>query len=295
MKRKILIVENNVAELKFLEKTLQKEHYETISVVNGDAALLSLEKENPDLAILDTMLPDLDGFELCRRIKKNERFVNLPVLFYTSVRTMDLALIAMEMGASDFISKDASEQELLIRVRNLLNTKKVIEGMVQLSVVDNLTGVYNQTYFQHRLRDEFERGRRYKRDFSCVVLGIDNFKKVNASFGYLTGDNVLKNLAQCVQHNIRRADVLCRYCGDKFGWLLPETEIDGGFQAAERVRQFITTAELGTPERNISLTISCGVSAFTERAEVAENLIAYAEEVLRKAKSEGRNQTRVYE
>lgn len=295
MANRILIVEDNKDDLELLKKKLAKEDYELIIAENGQDALSILEQDRPDLVILDILLPDIDGFEICRRIRKNEQYINLPVLFHTIVNTIDEKLIGLEMGAADFLNKDADERELIIRIRNLLYTKKAIDKMVRLSVIDSLTNIYNRAYFQHRVRDEFERGKRYKRDFCCIIVGLDNFKHINERLGYIGGDRILKKIAEVIRSNIRGADILCRYGGDEFGWLLPETLLDDAYLAAERLRQFVVTSDLGNETGSVSITLSCGVSSFNNSANASEEIFTQAVEALQKAKKEGRNQTRVYE
>lgn len=296
MSSKILIVEDNREDLELLQKKLGKEHYELIVAENGQNALSMVDQHKPDLIILDVLLPDIDGFEVCRRIRQNEYYANLPVLFHTTVNTTDEKLIGLEMGASDFLNKTADERELRIRIKNLLNAKKAIDRVVRLSVIDSLTNIYNRIYFQHRVRDEFERGKRYKREFCCAIIDIDYFQHVNERLGYIGGDRILKKVADVLLSNIRGADVLCRYGGDEFGWLLPETMLDDAYLAVERLRQFIITSDLGSAAAgDVSLTISCGVSCFLNVKRGIEELFEQADQALQKAKKEGRNQTRVFE
>ncbi|MBU1044653.1 MAG: diguanylate cyclase [Candidatus Omnitrophica bacterium] len=295
MEHKILVVEDNTNDLETLKNKLKNEPYELIHAPDGKSAFLLLEREKPDLIILDVLLPDTDGFEICRRIRKSEQHVSLPILFHTTVNTTDEKLIGLEMGASDFLNKNSDERELIVRIRNLLNLKKTIDNQIKFSVIDSLTTVYNKTYFHHRISDELARGRRYKRNFCCAIIDVDYFKQVNDLFGYVTGDMVLKKLAAIFLQNIRGADILCRYGGDEFAWLLPETEMDDAYLAVERMRQFVVTSELGKDECRVSLTISCGLSCLEDVcANKAEEIFANALNALNKAKAQGRNQTRVY-
>ncbi len=295
MEYKILVVEDNASHLEALKNKLKNEPYEIIHAPDGKTAFALLDKEGPDLVILDVLLPDTDGFEICRRIRKSEQHVSLPVLFHTTINTTDEKLIGLEMGASDFLNKNSDERELIVRIRNLLNMKKSIDSQVKLSVIDSLTTMYNKIYFQYRTGDEFERGRRYKRNFCCAIIDIDYFKQVNDLFGYVTGDMVLKRLAAVLRQNIRGADILCRYGGDEFGWLMPETEIDDAYLAVERMRQFIVTSELGKDDCKVSLTISCGLSCLEDVSDnKTDEIFTCAVDALKKAKTKGRNQTRVY-
>ncbi len=294
MKSKIMVVEDTYRDFEFLKNTLKKENYEIIYAQDGRDALSLLEKDTPDLVILDILLPDIDGFEVCKRIKENKRFVNLPVLFYSVIKTVDEKLLGLETGASDFLSKSADPRELLIRVRNLLKAKRQIDETIKFSFYDTITNVYNRRYFQHRLNDECIRSRRYQRAFSCLMIDVDHFKKINNNFGRATGDRVLKKVAETLSLNIRSADEICRYEEDKFGVLLPETDLRGAYSAAERIRHFIAMSDAVKTECQTNLTVSCGVSAFNKNINDTHELVDQANRALSEAKLEGRNQTIAY-
>ncbi len=174
MTSKILVVEDTQKDFDVLNKALEKEKYAIFRSEDGKNLLELLEKENPDLIVLDLLLPETDGFELCKIIRSDERFLNVPVLFYTSSMSLDNKLLGLQLGASEFLSKGCDAREILIRIKNLLRSKKRYDDVVRLSVVDSLTHAYNRRYFQYRLRDEFERGRRYDRDFCCMIIVFNN-------------------------------------------------------------------------------------------------------------------------
>jgi len=294
MQSKILIVEDNINELQLLEKILMKEGYAVTHEVNGENALSFLEKTVPDLVILDIVLPVIDGFEVCKRIRQYAHLARLPILFYSAVKTVDEKLLALEMGASDFLPKNAENRELLIRIKNLLDIKKKIDQQIKFSFFDDVTNVYSRYYFEHRLQDECKRSQRYERNFSCAIIDVDNFKTINDSLGYSTGNVVLKKVAETVNNNIRSMDTVCRYGPDEFGVLFPETDLRGAYFASERVRQHITTYTLEKDTRPVNLTISCGVSSFRKEIKDENELVKQADIALKKAKVTGQNQTIAY-
>ncbi len=294
MKSTILIVEDDLDDLELLKKKLSNDEYELIIARDGKTALALLDQERPDLVILDILLPDIDGFEICKRIRSNEQYMSLPILFHTKINTMDERLIGLEMGASDFLNKGSDERELLVRIKNLLEAKKVIDDIAERSVIDRITSCYNKMYFQCRIKDEFARSKRYKREFCCVFIGIDNFKKINQEHGYVFGDSVLKKFAQMIKQQISTADILFRYEGDVFALLLPETKSEEAYMKMESVRNFILTARIKSGDIPVSLTASCGISVFSDSIESAEEMSSCAEKALSLAKKEGGNQTRVF-
>lgn len=294
MNERILIVEDTVSEALFLKKTLEAEHYEITYVEKAEKALRMLEKETPDLIILDVLLPDLDGFELCRRIRQNELYVNIPIIFFSKVVVIDEKLIALELGASDFISKSADIRELIFRIKNLLKAKKKIDSIIEASLFDNITKVYNKKYFLNRLNDECARSKRYGRTFSCAIIDIDDFNSINRDFGNDAGNIALRKIAGLLKNNIREADEVCHFEKDLFSMLLPETDKECAYEAVERIRKSIVFSDEITEESFKNLTISCGISSFEGEANEPEIVLDQATNALSFAKKNGKNQTKVF-
>ena len=295
MVSKILIVEDNKKDIEFLQTTLEKAEYAIIHAPDGKTAFDLLEKNLPDIIILDLLLPDMDGFDICKRLRSEDRFLSIPILFLTSSINLDNKLLGLQLGASDFLDKSCDERELLLRIKNMLRYKRQYDEMVRLSVVDSLTHVYNRRYFQHRLMDEFERGRRYDREFCCVIVDVDNFKNINDTFGHPVGDDVLRHVAAILRRNIRAADVLCRYGGDEFGLLLPETNFPGAFVTAERVRSIVEKTNFSKTDDPAKVTLSFGISSLVEGGALGmDELVTQADVALYQAKRGGRNQISFY-
>jgi len=291
---KILVVEDRVSDVIFLKKILEKEKYDVVYAENGKDALSIVENNTPDLVILDIVLPDIDGFEICKRIRSNNKLISLPVLFYSAIKTIDDKLLGLEMGASDFLSKSADERELIARIKNLLKAKRKVDSAISSSFYDSLTNVYSPQYLELRINEECIRSRRYKRDFSCMLMGVDNFKVINNTFGLNTGDRMLKKIAELLVRNIRSADEVCRYKDDEFGVILRETNLRGAFALAERIRDFISSSDELRTECTLKLTVSCGVSQYNSELKDPKKLINQAKQALKQAKSEGRNKTQFY-
>ena len=295
MKNKILIVEDTPSDFERLQKILEKQNYIITHAPDGKTAFALLEEEPPDLVVLDIFLPDTDGFEICKHIRQYEDFASLPILFYTSSNNLDNKLLGLKLGASDFLVKGSDEREIIIRIQNLLDLKKVYDELLRLSVIDSLTHVYNRRYFQQRLMDEFERARRYKRDFCCVIIDVDHFKNINDSHGHPIGDIVLKKIAASLRYNIRATDVVCRYGGDEFGLILPETNFEGAYTLVERIANILCKKDVGKENLPIFITLSCGISSYLEgRALVMDELVTQADVALYNSKRQGRDQISLY-
>lgn len=291
---KILVVEDRVSDVVFIKNILEKEKYEVLYAENGKDALSIIENNTPDLVILDIVLPDIDGFEVCKRIRNNNNLVSLPILFYSAIKTIDDKLLGLEMGASDFLSKSADERELLARIKNLIKAKKKVDSAISFSFFDTMTNVYSPKYLEHRINEECIRSGRYKRDFSCMLMGIDNFKVINNTLGVITGDRMLKKVAELLVKNIRSADEVCRYKDDEFGVIMPETNLRSAYAMAERIREFMATSEELRSECTLKMTVSCGVSQYNSELKDAKKLINQIKQALSQAKSEGRNKTQFY-
>lgn len=157
-----------------------------------------------------------------------------------------------------------------------------------------MTNVYSPQYLEHRINEECIRSSRYKRDFSCMLMGVDNFKVINNTLGVITGDRMLKKIAELLVKNIRSADEVCRYKDDEFGVLMPETNLRSAFALAERIRDFMSSSDELRAESSLKLTVSCGVSQYNSEIKEAKKLINQIKLALNQAKSEGRNKTQFY-
>lgn len=166
---------------------------------------------------------------------------------------------------------------------------KYHEELYKLATIDGLTQIYNKKYFQDRLREEFNRARRYKRDLSFILIDLDHFHNLNETYGHLAGDYVLKNIAQLVLKNLRKEDAFGRYGGEEFAIILPEIDLQNSLLLAEKIRKIIETGNFEFDDKKILVTASIGTSSVKEGMKEPNHLVKAADEALYKAKSEGRN------
>jgi diguanylate cyclase (GGDEF)-like protein len=164
----------------------------------------------------------------------------------------------------------------------------------RLSITDGMTGIWNHRYFQLRFDQEMDRSSRFRRPFCLLLCDIDDFKYVNDTYGHLQGDSVLIELARRVKSEIRDIDVLARYGGEEFVLILPETDADGGFRAAEKIRRRISEAPFGR-DRSIPVTMSIGVACFPRAGTEQTTLLRAADVALYQAKARGKNRTIVFQ
>jgi len=293
-KQTILVVEDTISDLVFLKQILEQAGYVVRYAETGAEALSSLNSHLPDLVILDILLPDIDGFEVCKRIRSNPRYLTLPVLFFSAVQNIDEKLLGLEMGASDFLPKTSETRELLARIRNLLIVKKKLDTLISASFLDPVTGTQNLQFFYYRLHQECLRSKRHDRVFSCALVDVDNFQAVSSQFTADTGDALLQQLGQILRSTLRGADEVCHFENDAFALLLPETDHRQAFTALERVRHSVADAAIPDLSTSRPVTVSCGVAAFAVDMENDNAVVDRARIALQQAKLSGRNQTRFF-
>lgn len=296
----ILIVDDEADNVTLLEKRLHAEGYKTLLAYSGEEALQLAQHELPNLIILDLMMPGLSGYDVAQTLQNNPDTADIPYIFLTAKSTIDNRVWGLEMGASDYIVKPFHFKELLARINKILKNSKQLSHLKsenlklqQLSIVDDLTSLYNRRYFSERLAEETKRAERYHYSLACIMIDIDHFKKINDSYGHLIGDRILQELADIIRSSTRVVDVVARFGGEEFVILLPQTNLQGGLLAAEKIR-CKTESHLFDDEEGIKITVSIGVSCY-EEGQDSMNLIHHADLALYNAKNSGRNQTRVYQ
>jgi diguanylate cyclase (GGDEF)-like protein len=192
--------------------------------------------------------------------------------------------VAAQIGANALLG--LSRYQLVVREK---------QELMKMAGQDPLTNVYNHGSLYRRLTEEYEVARRYGRPLSYLMLDIDNFKEVNDTLGHRYGDELLKRVAMEIQHTIRKVDVVARYGGDEFGIILPETDIQGGFVQAERIRTAICRTRFHILGRTISTAVSVGIASVPDDTiGTVEDLVRKADEALYQAKHHGKDQTVVF-
>jgi diguanylate cyclase (GGDEF)-like protein len=292
---KLLLVDDDPGILRLLSRWLEKDGYPLRFATDGQDALTAIEQECPDLVITDWEMPRIDGMELCRRIRQ----MDLPhyvYLIFLSVRTgPDELVAALDLGADDFVAKPVRQGELLARVRAGARLLALERRLSQLASTDPLTGLMTQRTFYESLAKEWQRAERHNLPLSCVMLDLDFFKRVNDTEGHPAGDALLKAVAQTLTDSCRRSDFLCRYGGEEFCVLLPETTGENAAVWAERVRRSIATLTAPAGDRSLQITASLGVAQRHADTPAPSGLVDQADQALLCAKQSGRDRVARYE
>ena len=295
----ILIVDDVPANVQFLGKLLREEGYKIAHAPNGQKALELIPRVRPDLVLMDVMMPELDGFEACRRMKEHPDMKDIPVIFLSARTESEDVLKGFRVGGVEYIHKPFNADELLVRVRNhleLVESRRLIIHYMdelgrqnalleELAITDSLTGLYNHSHIIERLQQEHANALRYGNALSLVMLDIDYFKKVNDTWGHQTGDSILRGVAEIIRNSIREGDIAGRYGGEEFMLLLPNTASAGASAIAGRIREGIEQMRWEPAE--LTVTVSGGIGELED--ETPAELIGRADANLYRAKDAGRN------
>ena len=300
----ILIADDNPMNLKILTTRLAVEGYPTLTAADGEEALAVATAEQPDLILLDVMMPKIDGLEVCRRLKKDPTFPFTPIIMVTAMADAKDAVAGLDAGADEYLPKPVDQQALVARVRSMLRIKRLQDQLEeknreleQLSISDGLTGLFNHRHMHDLLQEEYERSGRTGEPLSVVMFDLDRFKQVNDTHGHQAGDAVLKELAAILRETAREIDKLGRYGGEEFMAILPGSDAEAGRTFAERVRQHVENQQFDIhADRALRMTISAGVATYPENAaDGPRRLVHYADQALYSAKNSGRNRVVRYD
>lgn len=301
---KILIAEDDEVIQLILQKLLEREGYRVILANNGLEAwnVFQEKREEIDMVITDWLMPEMDGLELCKKIRSLDVSHYVYIIFITVRERREDVVVGLEAGADDYISKPFDPHELLSRIRSgeriieldgqLRKRQKELE---HLSLTDELTGVLNRRGIFRRLREELNRAAREKYSFSVMMLDIDNLKEINDKYGHSTGDKVLYEVVRRIKACCRPYDVIGRYGGDEFLMIVPVEEKGMAFKLAERFQKAVCEKFLSIDNKRINITISIGAS-FVKTSEYGlKEIIKKADECLVKAKTAGKNMVVIQE
>jgi diguanylate cyclase (GGDEF)-like protein len=305
---KILLVEDDKIQAEVTTEFLKSMGHEVVLAENGKSAIKIAKADHVDLILLDRVLPDITGGEVCRWLKLNQDTKSIPIIMLTVKSSTMEKVEGLKAGADDYLPKPYNEVELNARIYACLRTKalqdelkdknreleEVLSRVEVLAVTDPLTELFNRRHFEVVMEKEFNRTKRYKSPSSCLMIDVDNFKSVNDEYGHRTGDAVLKELAVIIKNCLRKVDTVARWGGEEFVVLLPGTGKMSALQAGSRILKAISDCGFSGISRQI--TVSIGISSVPDPSvDSAEKFIDVADMALYKAKSAGRNRIELAE
>ena len=293
---RVLIVDDNERQAQRLANELAVEHR---PVIEGDLDKAHLTARGPvDLVILNTTARSFDGLRFAAQLRSHETTRNIPILALIDPDDRSRAIKALDIGVNDVLARPIDPEELAARVRTQIKRKRYtdllrsnLDQSLEAAVTDPLTGLHNRRYMSGQLDALVARAVRDGRPVSALLLDIDHFKKINDSFGHDAGDEVLREFAVRLASNVRAVDLPCRFGGEEFVVVMPETAIEDAERIAERIRLHVAGApfRVSNGREVLSVTISIGVATTTGPGDTPEHLLKRSDEALYEAKASGRN------
>src|SRR5687768_4062426 len=290
---RILVVDDNRDNVEIIATRLRFRGYQIDEASDGAQAIASVHQNAPDLILLDVMLPDIDGYEISRRLKGDESLPYIPIILVTARDSTQDKVAGLDAGADDYLTKPINFPELEARVRSMLRIKRLQDELEEknrelerVSISDGLTGLFNHRHIHGLLHEEFERADRTGERLTVAMFDLDRFKSVNDNYGHQSGDRVLEKFADILRETAREIDKLGRYGGEEFMTLLPDTGIEDGVVFVERVRREVARHPFNVGrDEPLSMTVSVGVATYPhELIRDPETLVRHADQALYAAK-----------
>lgn len=295
----ILVVDDMTTTLLLIHDLL-KDTYEVKIAKSGTKALEILESPNDiDLILLDIEMPDINGYDVCKRIKNNETIKNIPIIFITGRTSQEDEEYGLNLGAIDYITKPFNKAIVKLRIKNYLDLKIKNDMLEKLSMYDGLTNIRNRRFFDETFEKTFSEIKRDKKSLAVLMIDIDFFKPYNDNYGHGQGDETLRKVAKALEKTIKRAsDFVARYGGEEFVILLKDINKDGVEAVANNllnaIRELKITHEFSKIENYV--TISIGASFYNSNSDVTKlELLLKADETLYNVKNSGRNNFAILE
>jgi diguanylate cyclase (GGDEF)-like protein len=290
---RILVVDDAMENIQILHHALRDEH-EVLFALDGEKALQIALEQQPDLILLDAVMPGMDGYAVCAALRGSPRLQDIPVIFVTALSQPEDETRALEAGAVDFISKPFNVAVVRARVRSQLTIKRQADAMRELSMTDGLTGVANRRSFNDTVDVEWRRCARAGLPLSVIMIDIDHFKLYNDHYGHQAGDACLQQVSAAMKRCATRPqDLLARYGGEEFILLLPQEGLDGTEVVAQRILDEVRKLAIphAASPTAAHVTLSMGLANVSAPADGsdASALIRAADANLYRAKQTGRD------
>ncbi len=292
---KLLIVDDDPYSIHLLANIFNGD-YEIVFATDGKKALELALQDKPDLILLDVVMPEMSGYDVCKELKGNPITFKIPIIFVTAHSDTAEEIRGLEIGAADYITKPFCPAIVKIRVKNQIALKQLQENLTKLAITDGLTGISNRRCFDQHLLSQWNHALRAKKPLAVAMLDVDWFKKYNDYYGHLMGDECLKQIANILINSCNRnIDFVARYGGEEFAMILPETQtplvlMTKLFHSLESLAIPHGMSEFG--QVTLSVGVSMRIPTYNENPSA---LVLEADEALYTAKHQGRNQAVLYQ
>lgn len=293
----ILLIDEDERNARRLLEALSPNHTVDVLTNPADAAMQVAQKPY-ELAIVDMAMVEFDPLRVCTQLRTREQSRQLPIILVAEESNREQVVRGLDLGINDFIMRPVERNELIARVRTQVRRQRFtmelrerVNTTMQLAIVDELTGLYNRRYFDRHLSMLLDKASDQSRDMAVMMLDLDYFKSVNDTHGHDAGDAVLKEFAERLQRNIRGVDLACRFGGEEFVVIMPDTDMRQAHNVAERVRESICELPFSIgKDAPLKVTVSVGVALNDGPDEMPDTLLKRADIALYLAKTGGRNQ-----
>lgn len=282
MLQRTLVVDDSVVFHKLIKTHLDSEKLEFHSAFDGVSGLTMAADIHPSLILLDVDMPDMDGFEVCRRLKANAATTTIPIIFLTADYDTKDKIKGLDLGAVDYVTKPFKPEELCARVRASLRTKQLLE---QKAAIDGKTGLWNRKYLDDHLAAQMAMANRSGAPISCIALDVDGLREINRKHGMTFGDEVLRWLGGILLSQCRAVDAVCQCNGGKFAIIVPGMDRAHAGRLAERLCAEVQAHLLSRAGQSVGVTCSFGVADTFVAGDAA--LVERAETMLIRAKQNG--------
>ncbi|WP_042347871.1 diguanylate cyclase [Bacillus massiliigorillae] len=287
----ILVIDDDIVFITFIKELLEKEGFSVIIANNGKRGLEFIYELKPAIVFIDVLLPDINGFTILEDIIKKIKKEHIVVTMISADNSKQNVIRAYNSGATDFITKPIDKDVLISYVTNRINNKNDIEQSI---IIDELTQMFNRKYMNARLHQLIQQYSRKNESFAVAIVDLDYFKKINDTYGHLVGDDVLQGFASLIKKIKRDQDIACRYGGEEFVILLPNSTERHAYIFLERVRENLVSKYFSANDINFQVTFSAGVVGANRNNLHSEKLLEEADQALYTAKQYGRNKTIIY-
>ncbi|MFZ5993696.1 MAG: diguanylate cyclase [Thermodesulfobacteriota bacterium] len=299
---RVLVIDDSRLMVEFAKSILVKTGHEVFTAPDGPSGIEIAREEKPQVILLDVIMPGIDGYETCSRLKNDEDTKDIAIVMLTSKAEPADKIKGLALGAVDYVTKPFDAGELIARVNTQVKLQELYNALQErnrqleeMAIRDGLTTLYNHRYFQEQLAAEFAKSIRYGDALTCIIIDIDHFKQFNDTYGHQAGDAILSEMGRLLRQLTRSGDVPARYGGEEFAVLLLRCDKITGRSCAERLRKAVEDHEFRFQDNTFRVTVSVGAaSSPDERISLAKELLEGADKALYTAKRGGRNRAEFF-
>jgi len=282
---KVLVLDDSRAQAKFMETVLKRAGMNACVITDPMQIINALDEFSPEIIILDMYMPGCTGTEIARVIRQQDKFHSVPIIYLSAEEDVNKQLQAMSLGGDDFLTKPIDPKHLVATIHN---RGRRARSLLALMIRDSLTGLYNHTHTLYLLEQEIVRARQKDQPLAFAMIDIDEFKKVNDTYGHPIGDRILRSLSMFLKQRLRKTDHIGRYGGEEFAVILPNTSARDAQNVLDEIRQRFSELQQQAGEQEFRVSFSCGVADW--QGDSAQTLCERADKALYRSKEHGRNQ-----